>query len=288
MANLLQDVRFAFRLLLRNPGVALVAIVSLALGIGANTTVFTLVNAILLQPMPIRDIDRVVPSSRPKRCATGRPTDEPRHFASELRGSAQPGQRVQRRLDHGVHADCAWRAAAEPEQVFGQLVSGSFFDLLGAPLAAGRGFGPEDDRDLGARPVTVLSYGLWQRRFGGRPDIVGQGLTLNGHPFTVIGVTGEGFRGTTPVGGPDLWVPMAMYREVLTGLGLEGYNSRRSLMYQGVARSEGRRHARAGARQCGCHRQGARARFSHRQSRPHVRAAAARRQRVPAGSSGSS
>ena len=234
MANLLQDVRFAFRLLLRNPGVALVAIVSLALGIGANTTVFTLVKAVLLQPMPIRDIDRVVVVTI-KEMRNGALTENSgtsRLNFEDLRSQANVFS------DTSIMAftPIAMAGSAEPEQVFGQLVSGSFFDLLGAPLAAGRGFGTDDDRDLGARPVTVLSYGLWQRRFGGRPDIVGQGLTLNGHPFTVVGVTGEGFRGTTPVGGPDLWVPMAMYREVLTGLGLEGYNTRRSLMYQGVAR----------------------------------------------------
>ena len=234
MANLLQDVRFAFRLLLRNPGVALVAIVSLALGVGANTTVFTLVNAILLHPLPIRDIDRVVMVST-KEVRNGTPaenTGTSRLNFEDLRSQANVFS------DASIMAftPMAMAGGGEPEQVFGQLVSGSFFDLLGAPLAAGRGFGAEDDRDLGARPVTVLSYGLWQRRFGGRPDVVGQGITLNGHPFTVIGVTGEGFRGTFPVGGPDLWVPMAMYREVLTGLGLEGYSSRRSLMYQGVAR----------------------------------------------------
>jgi predicted permease len=120
--------------------------------------------------------------------------------------------------------------------VFGQIVSGSYFDVLGPRMAAGRPFGAEDDREIGARPVAVLSYGLWQRRFGGGAELVGQAITLNGHPFTVIGVTAEGFRGTTPIGGPDLWVPFAMYREVLTGIGLEGYNSRRGLIYQGVAR----------------------------------------------------
>jgi predicted permease len=82
----------------------------------------------------------------------------------------------------------------------------------------------------------VLNYGLWQRRFGGDPGLIGRTISLNGHAFTVVGVTADGFRGTTPVGGPELWVPWAMYREALTGLGLEGYNSRRGLIYQGVAR----------------------------------------------------
>jgi predicted permease len=234
VANLLQDVRFAVRLLLRHPGVTLVAVLSLALGIGANTTVFTLINAILLQPMPVRDIDRVVLVVTSE-TRNGTPT--------QLNGTSRPNFEDLRR-QATVFSDVslmgftplALAGGGEPEQVFGQVVNGAYFDVLGPPMAAGRGFGAEDDRELGARPVTVLSYGLWQRRFGGRADIVGQSLTLNGHPFSIVGVTAEGFRGTTPIGGPDLWVPFAMYREVLTGIGLEGYNSRRGLIYQGVAR----------------------------------------------------
>ncbi|MGE3885963.1 MAG: ABC transporter permease [Vicinamibacterales bacterium] len=234
MANLLQDVRFALRLLLRHPGVTLVAVVSLALGIGANTTVFTLVNAVLLQPMPIRDIERVVMVG----------TTEIRNGAPvQLGGTSRPNFEDLRQQNASFSGasligftPIALAGDGEPEQVFGQLVSGEYFDVLGPALAAGRTFGPDEDRELGARPVTVMSYGLWQRRFGGRADLVGQSITLNGHPFTVIGVTADGFRGTNVIGGPDLWVPWAMYREVLTGVGLEGYTSRRGLIYQAVAR----------------------------------------------------
>jgi predicted permease len=131
----------------------------------------------------------------------------------------------------------AWSGnAGEPEQWFAQIVSGNFFDVLGAPVAAGRTFLPIEDQQFGAHPVTVLSYGLWQRRFGGSRDLVGQSIRLNGHDFTVIGITAEGFRGATPVGGPDLWVPFAMHQEVLTGLGADLYKSRRGLMYQAFAR----------------------------------------------------
>ncbi len=235
MANLLQDVRFAYRLLLRHPGVTIVAVASLALGIGANTTVFTLIKAILLAPMPIHDIDRVVMVG----------TTEIRNGAPvQFNGTSRPNfedlREQQTVFSHtalmGFTPLAMSGGGGEPEQVFGQIVSGSYFEVLGPPFAAGRPFGADDDRQLGERPVTVLSYGLWQRRFGGRADIVNQQITLNGHPFTIVGVTAEGFRGTQPVGGAELWVPFAMYREVLTGLGLEGYTSRRSLIYQGVAR----------------------------------------------------
>jgi len=235
MSTLLQDLRFALRLMVRQPVVMLVAAASLALGIGANVTVFTLVKALLLQPVPIRDADRVVMVG----------TSENRNGTTTVLNGISRLNFEDMRRQTTLFADAALLGftplaltgrGGEPEQVFGQIVSGSYFDLLGAPMAAGRPFGADDDRDLGARPVTVLNYGLWQRRFGGDPGLVGQTISLNGHAFTVVGVTAEGFRGTTPVGGPELWVPWAMYREVLTGVGLEGYTSRRGLMYQGVAR----------------------------------------------------
>jgi predicted permease len=234
MALLFQDVRFALRLLVRSPALTTVAILSLALGIGANTTVFTLVNAILLNPMPVQDISRLVMVG----------TGEVRNGAPvHLEGTSRLNYedlRDQNTVFSGVvltgFAPLALSGTGEPEQLLGQIVTGNYFDVLGAPVAAGRTFAPVEDQQPGAHPVTVLSYNLWQRRFGARLDIVGQMVTVNGHDFTVIGVTANGFRGTAPVGGPDLWVPFAMHREVLTGLGAELYNSRRGLGYQAFAR----------------------------------------------------
>ena len=234
MAALLQDVRFALRLLIRHRAVTLVAVLSLALGIGANTTVFTLVNAILLQPMLVRDIDRLVTVG----------TSEVRNNTPVvLGGTSRPNiedLRDQNSVFSGTTVTgflaVALSGNGEPEQIPAQIVSGNFFDVLGAPVAAGRTFRPEEDQRFGEHPVTVLAYGLWQRRFGGDRNLIGQTIKLNGHDFTVIGVTGEGFRGTTPVGGPDLWVPFAMHQQVLTGLGMEMYKSRRGLGYQAFAR----------------------------------------------------
>jgi putative ABC transport system permease protein len=234
MAHLLQDIRFALRLLLRTPAVTLAAILSLALGIGANTTVFTLVSAILLNPLPVRDVGGLVMVG----------TTEVRNGAPvHLEGTSRlnlDDLRSQNAVFSGVtlmgFAPLALSGNGEPEQVLGQMVSGNFFDVLGAPLAAGRTFLPEEDQQPGAHPVTVLSYSLWQRRFGADPDLVGRTIRLNNHDMTVIGVTARGFRGVAPVGGPDLWVPFAMHRELLTGLGAEMYNSRRGLGYQAFAR----------------------------------------------------
>jgi putative ABC transport system permease protein len=230
----LSNLRSAWRQLTRTPVVSFVAVLSLALGIGANTTVFTLVNAILFNPMPIRDISRVVMIG----------TSEVRDGAPQfLSGTSRPNfidLRDQQSVFSGAvltgFTPLSLSGNGEPEQLIGQMVTGNYFDVLGPPLAAGRTFIPEEDRDLGAHPVVVLSHSFWTRRFGADPGIIGKALTLNGHSFTVIGVAGEGFRGTFPVGGPDLWVPFAMYREALTGFGADGYNSRRGLIYQAFGR----------------------------------------------------
>lgn len=235
MATLLQDIQYGARLMMRSPVLTTVAALSLALGIGANTTIFTLVNAVLLNPMPVRDISRVVAVVVSEmRNGTMTPLGGiSRLNAQDIRDS----NNVFSGLTIAGFAPLALSGTeGEPEQVFGQIVTGNYFEVLGAPMAAGRAFTPDEDKQLGAHPVVVLSYPLWQRRFGGSREIIGSNITLNGRSFNVVGVTAEGFRGTTPIGGPALWVPMAMYREVLTGLGLEIYNSRRGLGNQAHAR----------------------------------------------------
>ena len=235
MANLLQDVRFALRLLVRHRAVTVIAVLSLALGIGANTTVFTLVNAILLQPLVVKDVDRLVAIQ-----TTEMRNNTPQTFGGTSRPNFED-VRDQNTVLSGASlvgfVALALSDSGEPEQVFGQMVTGNFFDVLGAPMAAGRGFIPEEDKNFGEHPVTVLTYGLWQRRFGGDPAIAGRKIRLNGHDFTIVGVTAQGFRGTTPVGGPELWVPFAMNQQLLaSGLPAEQYRSRRGLTYQAFGR----------------------------------------------------
>jgi macrolide transport system ATP-binding/permease protein len=235
MATLLQDIRYGARLLMRNPALTIVAALSLALGIGANTTIFTLVNAVLLNPLPVKDVSRLV-SVVVTEVRNGQLTPlngMSRINAEDIRdhNTVFSGLAIS-----GFAALALSGTEGEPEQIFGQIVSGNYFDVLGAPLAAGRTFTADEDKDLGAQPVVVLSHPLWLRRFGGSREIVGKNITLNGRSFNVVGVTAEGFRGTFPVGGPALWVPMAMHREVLSGIALELHNSRRGLGHQITAR----------------------------------------------------
>jgi putative ABC transport system permease protein len=234
MSTMLQDIRYGARLLIRSPALTIVAVLSLALGIGANTTIFTIVNAVLLNPLPVKDGSRIVSVFT---------TDQRAGVFAGFTGISRPNfldYRDKNTVFSGMTAEgftpISVSSGSEPEQVFGQLVTGNYFDVLGVRMAVGRGLRPDDDGQPGASPVVVMSYGLWQRRFGGRTDIVGRDITLNGRSFTVVGVTAEGFRGTTTLFGPELWTPMSMYREVATGPLLEYFDSRRALFWQAHAR----------------------------------------------------
>ena len=229
MATLLQDIRYGARLMLRSPALTVVAALSLALGIGANTTIFTVVNAVLLNPLPLEDASRLVSVFT---------TDERAGpfgaFAQMSRPNFEDLRAKNETFDGmiaGAFVPMSLSGRAEPEQVFGQVVTANYFDVLGAAMSLGRGFRAEDDQP-GASPVVVLSHGLWQRRYGGRADILGDTITVNGRALTVIGVAGEGFRGTTTLGGPEIWAPFGMHREVTTGFTAENWDSRRALIFQ--------------------------------------------------------
>src|SRR5581483_11161684 len=221
MSTLLQDLKFGARLLLKSPGFTLVAALSLALGIGANTTIFTLVNAVLLNPLPVEDPAQLVSvwttDERNNNSALGFLQVSPMNY-KDLRD--------QNRVFSGLTAHTGLPlnisgGTGEPQQVFGEIVTGNYFAVLGAKPAIGRAFLPDEDETPGAKLVCVLGYGEWQKRFGGDPTIVGRTIALNGHPFTVVAVMPKGFKGTNAIGAPALWVPYMTYPETMTGFQLE-------------------------------------------------------------------
>jgi predicted permease len=206
----LQDLRYAARLLRRNPLFALTAVASLAIGIGANTTIFTIANALLFKP-PIGVVD------------PGRLVDVGRsQGGSGFDNGSYPNYldiRARNTVFSGIYA-C--KMGAEPmslggadgaERIFGQMVSTNYFSVLGTRPLIGRLFAPEDGEQAGATPFVVLSHPFWRRRFNGDPTVVGRTLQLNGQPFIVIGVAPEGFHGTTVLT-TDLWVPINMVGEL--------------------------------------------------------------------------
>ena len=206
----LQDIRYAGRLLRRNPLFALTAVVSLAIGIGANTTIFTIANALLFKP-PAGVVE------------PGRLVDVGRSQDGQGFDNGSYPNYLDIRARNTVFTDIyAYRIGAEPmslggkdgaERIFGDMVSTNYFTVLGTRPHLGRLFRPEDGERPGATPLALLSHHFWLRHFNGDPAIVGTTLQLNGRPFTVIGVAPEGFHGTTVLTA-DLWVPVNMVGEL--------------------------------------------------------------------------
>jgi predicted permease len=213
MEMILQDLRYGARVLSKHPGFTLIAVVTLSLGIGANTAIFSVVNSILLQPLPIKDADRIVDvrifiSSAAKMSAFSYPD------YLDLR--ARTGEAVDLFALSGVNpvldtsgSNSNATAENDVEELRGLLVSGTYFSALGGNALLGRTLKPEDDQTPGAHPVVVLSHSFWQRRFGAVPDVVGKTILLNTLAFTVVGVTEESFSGTGRKA-PDVWLPLLM------------------------------------------------------------------------------
>jgi predicted permease len=201
LGDLWQDLRYAARTLRKQPTFALAAILTLALGIGANTAIFTVVNATLLQRLPVPDRDRLVYVQREK---NGGVFPYPMYTA--LRDGAQTFD--------GVAAWSGFAASLSAgdgaDRTLGYLVTGNFFDVLGLAADRGRLLSPSDDVRPGGHPVVVISRELWQTRFAGRPDIIGHEIRLNGNVFTIVGVTPAGFPGPRVGTVRHLYVPMMM------------------------------------------------------------------------------
>ncbi|MBA3885617.1 MAG: ABC transporter permease [Acidobacteria bacterium] len=201
----MRDLRYAVRTLLKAPGFTAVAVLTIALGIGATTAIFTIVNALLLRPLPYPHADRLVMVWQ-DRSARGGPVDEWASPGNVLDWQNEPG------LFDGLAAMGGWgptlTGEGEADTVPGEQVSHQYFGVLGVLPAAGRGFAPEDDVPNAPR-VVMISEGFWQRRFGGDPGILGRTLMLTGEPHEVIGVVPAGFR---PIlnSAADVWRPLRL------------------------------------------------------------------------------
>jgi putative ABC transport system permease protein len=203
--QMFHDVRYAVRVLRKSPTFAIVAVLTLALGIGANTAIFTVVNALLLRPLPYRDADRLVTVWQDMR-ERGGPADE----------WATPGNYADWRSEKTLFEDIAvvtgWRPTligqGEPEPVAGEQVSHEYFPVLGVVPALGRTFRVEDDVPNAPR-VVMISDGLWRRRFGGAPDVIGRTVALSGQAHQIIGVLPAGFRPIVSASA-DLWRPLRL------------------------------------------------------------------------------
>ncbi len=213
MNNLWKDIRYAVRVLGKSPGFTAVVVLSLALGIGANTAIFNIFDAFLLRPMPVDAPERLVamygstPSAR----------------ALDM---SYPQMLDLRKQDTGLSDLIGFTGfptsvteGDKPEVIWGELVTGNYFSGLGVHPAVGRGFLPDEDRVPGEKPVCVLSYKFWQRHFQGDSSVVGKTININKHAFTIVGVAPQGFIGARLFSFlPDVWIPIMMERTVYPNL----------------------------------------------------------------------
>ena len=212
LETITQDLRYGWRQMIRRPGVTIAAVLTLGLGIGANVTMYSWVDGRMRRMLGgVDHQERLVALNAVAKTRNDLSTSYPDFVDFRQRRPESVDDLIAYSL-----TPMNWRTEGDPQRVFGELVSGNYFDMLGVRPSLGRTFRPEEDATPNRIPVVVLSYNFWQRRFGGNPSVVGTTMTLNGRAFTIVGVGPQGFHGTEPYLNLDLWVPMIM-QEAVTG-----------------------------------------------------------------------
>lgn len=231
-------------MLAKTPGFTAVAVFSLALGIGANTSMFSVVNALFLQSFPVEDPGSLVSLyTLDNKNAGFLPSSYLNYKEYRDRNQVFSGLL----LYSGIPLSLG--DGGEPEQIVGQMVSGNYFDVLGVKPVLGRTFAPEEDSMPGSHPVAVISHGLWMRKFGGDAAVLGRSLRLNGSLFRIIGVAPKDFYGANALVSAEIWVPMMMYEQVFPRA--EHIQHRRALLFSSIGRLRpgvGREQAEAAMR----------------------------------------
>ncbi|GLC24933.1 ABC transporter permease [Roseisolibacter agri] len=225
----MRNLKLAFRTLRSTPFVTAVAILSLALGIGANAAIYSLVDQMLLRPLPVREPERLVnlvaPGPKPGSTTCNQSGDCEAVFSYPMFRDLQQRQAPLAQLV--AHRILNINLAFDGQTLDGEgaLVSGNYFSALGLTPAVGRLLGPDDDRTLGGHPVAVLSHSYWETRLGADPSVVGKAIVVNGNPLTIVGVAPRGFEGTTLGARPRVFVPITMRAQLNPGF--TGFDNRR-------------------------------------------------------------
>jgi predicted permease len=233
--DLWRDIRFALRTMRKSPMFVVFVVLTLGLGIGANTTVFTVINTLILNPMPVRDAATLASIAAADGASASKSTPpKPLPFA-DLKDYQAKNQVFSSLAGYTTPRVVTLQADGASERMFCELVTGNYFSTLGLSPAAGRFFLPDEDGTPGAHPVAVLNYGTWQGRFGGA-DMVGKTLRLNGGVYTIIGVAPRHFIGVNAIMGPDVWVPAAMTEQLMPNEMQNAFTDREKTIFQGAGR----------------------------------------------------
>jgi predicted permease len=216
--DLRQDLRYGIRMLRKSPGFTAVAVLTLALGIGANTAIFSLADALLFRPFPITEPGKTVALMRQK-------IDQPDYYSSFSYPDYEDIREQSKSLSGLAAFDSvtvSMTINGEVMRINGEIVSGNYFSVLGLKPSLGKAFLPEEDEAAGARPVIVVSNDFWRHRLSSDRDVIGKPVVLNGGGFTVIGVGPAGFHGLSVGSSPAFWVPLAMHDQVMPSFTFEG------------------------------------------------------------------
>ena len=233
--NLADDLRYAVRMIRKTPGASAIAVLSLALGIGANTAIFSLVDTMLLKLLPVRSPQELYQLVTGDAARYNTSWNYPDYVALRDRNRAFTGLAAAGGTQPMGMQLVDSPAGAPTELVSGTMVSGNYFDVLGVGPALGQLFNTELDRTPGAAPYAVLNYEYWQSRFQGDPRIIGRKLRLNGYPFTILGVTREGFRSTDISQKPEIYIPLMMRSEII-GRPFSTWNNRHNFWFSMIGR----------------------------------------------------
>jgi MacB-like periplasmic core domain len=219
LEQIIQDFRYGFRMLRKSPGFTAVAVLTLALGIGANAAMFIVIDAVMLRALPVQHPEELVTVGNPARVhswGTGTPRTDV--FSYPLYRELRANNQVFSSLLASSNLDNVRIALdGSPETASGRLVTENYFETLGVQALFGRPFTAAEGRMPGSDPVLVISYGYWQRRFSGDASVIGRKVRLNNYPFTIIGVAPPGFFGEVVGDRPDFWAPMMMQPQLMPG-----------------------------------------------------------------------
>lgn len=236
ISDLVHDLRYAARMLRKSPAFTLAAALTLALGIGANTAVFTLVNTFLLNPLPVENISRLVAVSNTSVKKTANSGDLQLLSFLNFKDLRERERSFSSLSAHSSPTSVTMTVNRSPHRVQLELVTANYFETLGIRPFMGRFFLRGEDIVPGAAPVVVLGYSAWQDRFGGDPNILGRTIKINDTPFTVIGIAQKGFKGVYAVFGPDMWAPSMMAAQLLPAQEQNALSDRSIPVFTGIGR----------------------------------------------------